>query len=403
VIAQITALQALRTKDFALLWFAQLISAFGDKVTLYALAFVTWELTHSALSTVVSVMLVTVPFALFGHFGGAIADAVGHRRAMITCDLIRMLAIGSVPTAFAFGASLAVPYALVLISALCSTVFLPARMGLVPDLVPRSELAASNAMVWASDRSVEIIGSLVAGIAVAVFGRGAFYIDALTFALSAVLLIQISRPSPRPRPLRWLGVVREAADGVRFLASNAILRANTIFSLLAQLSIPVFNGLMPVLVFRDYGLGPDQLGVLQAALAAGAVTAALTLPTLIRRAPKGILVIAGFASYGVVLIAIGAAPNFETTVGLFLLSGVANVLFYIPNVTIAQETAPTELRARVFGSRTALLHLTWLPIVLLTGRIAEGESAKGLIGVAGGFTVFVALVGSFFRPVREVE
>ncbi len=403
ITAQASAFDTLRTPNFARLWAAQVISGFGDKVTVFALAFVSWDLTRSALSTVVSIVLATAPYAVFGFVGGAIADAIGHRRAMIACDLIRVVTIGSVPLSLAVGAPLAVPYALVFVSALCSTVFNPARMGLVPDLVPRAHLGASNSMVYASDRTVEIVGAVIAGALVAALGAFAFYVDALTFAASAILLFGIAMPVRSSRPVRWLKILNEAIDGVRFLTGNVSLRSNTIFSLLAQLSIPVLNGLTPVLVFRDYGLGPEQFGVIEAAQAAGAVGAGLTLPTLLGRFPKGRLVILGFAAYGLVLLAIGVAPSFAIALVLFGMAGVANVLFFIPNVTISQELAPTELRARVFGARMALLNLTWLPIVLVAGAIAEFQTAKALIAVAGGFTLIVAIGGVLFRSVRDVE
>lgn len=257
-------------------------------------------------------------------------------------------------------------------------------------------------MVYSSDRTVEIIGAVVAGAVVAALGTSAFYVDAATFALSAFLLMRISAATAGSRPMRWLSVGRDAVDGLRFLADNAVLRANTIFSLLAQLSIPVLNGLTPVLVFRDFGLGPEQFGVVEAAQAAGAVGAGLTLPSLLSRQPKGKLVIIGFAAYGAVLLLIGAAPNFAVVTVLFVLAGVANVLFYVPNVTISQELAPPELRARVFGARMALLNLTWLPVVLAVGAIAEFTSANALIASAGAFTLAIALIGSFVRPLREV-
>src|SRR5688572_30781930 len=190
------ALSALGSPNFALFWSAQVISGFGDKITFFALAYVTWELTRSALFTVFAVVISTVPYALFGFVGGAIADALGHRRAMVASDLIRVAAIALVPVSLALGAPLAVPYALVFVAALCSAVFSPARMGIVPDLVPATRLGASNSLVYASDRTVEIVGSLIAGVLVAVLGAAAFYVDAATFALSAILLLRIDLPDP---------------------------------------------------------------------------------------------------------------------------------------------------------------------------------------------------------------
>ena len=397
----VTALQALRSPNFALLWSAQVVSGFGDKVTVFALAFVTWQITRSALSTALAVVISTLPYAVFGFFGGAIADAFGHRRAMILCDLVRMVTIAAIPGVLALGGPLAITYGLVLVAALCTAVFNPARLAIVPDLVPADRLGASNSMVYASDRTVEILGTLLAGVLVAALAERAFYVDAATFGLSAFLLVRIALEERPPRAISWHGILADAADGVRIIRDHPVLRSNTAFSLLAQLSLPMVNGLTPVLIFREYRLGPEQLGATEASIALGAVVAGLSLPAL-GEVRKGRAIIFGFAMLGVVLIGIAASPSFSVSLGLFVLVGVANVIFFVPNVTLSQEVTPPALRARVFGSRTALLHLTWLPIILVTGRLADVYSVQVLLGVAGVFTIAVAIGGAFFRSVRDV-
>src|SRR6266705_2674140 len=109
----VTALQRLRSPDFGALWLAQVASRFGDPITLIALAYASYLRTHSALITALAIVMATIPNALFGVFGGVIADAIGHRRAMIMCDLARVTLVGSVPVALAVGLPLFVPYALV--------------------------------------------------------------------------------------------------------------------------------------------------------------------------------------------------------------------------------------------------------------------------------------------------
>jgi MFS family permease len=398
-----TALRAFRSPNFALLWSAQVISGFGDKVTVFALAFVTWQLTRSALSTALAVAISTIPYALFGFFGGAIADAVGHRRAMIGCDLVRMLVIGAVPATLLLGVPLAVPYALVFVAALCAAVFNPARLAIVPDLVPPDRLAASNSLVYASDRTVEIIGTLAAGILVAALAAQAFYVDALTFGLSALLLLRIVMDERPARRLSLGGVAADALDGLRIIRDHAVLRANTVYSLLAQLSLPIVNGLTPVLIFREYALGPQQYGAVEAAIAVGAVATGLAFPSVLGRAPKGALIAGGFAMLGIVLIAIALSPGFAVTLPLFALVGVANVVFFVPNVTLSQEVTPPALRARVFASRTALLHLSWLPIVLVSGLLADLFTVQALLGASGALTLAVAALGWLFPQVREAR
>ena len=117
---------------------------------------------------------------------------------------------------------------------------------------------------------------------------------------------------------------------------------------------------------------------------------------------KGRLIVTGFGMYGVVVLLISASPGFAVTLALLVLVGFANVLFFVSNVTLSQEVTPPALRARVFGARTALLHLTWLPMIVISGGLAEGVPVQAVFFAAGAFTVLVALVGSLFRSIRDV-
>jgi len=397
-----------RGSDFGLFWLAQAISRFGDPVTLIALATVTYIATSSALFTALAVVIATVPTAVFGFFAGAIGDALGHRRAMFVSDIARAILIGAIPPLLANGASLFVVYVLVFLAAIFTAVFNPARIAIIPQLVAPDRLPAANSIVASTDRTVEILGALAAGFLVATVGASAFYFDAATFAISALLLAAI-RVRPRETyPFQVSHLWSSAAEGMRFLLRQPVLRINTYFSLAAQLALPVVNGLTPVYLFRRFANGDAEFGaalfgVAEAALAAGAVGAGLTLPEYMTQFRKGQLLIAGFASYGALLILLGLAPSLLPAMVIFFLMGVANVVFVVPNITLSQEVTPPELRARVFGARIALLNLSWLPIILVSGALADRVDAGILIGVAGGVTLATAVFAARFLPaVSEV-
>ena len=403
----IPALQLLRAPNFGALWTAQLISRFGDPITLIALAYASYARTESALITALAVVMVTLPNALFGVFGGVVADAVGLRRAMIACDLARVVLVGMVPVALGLGLPLAVPYVLVFAAAACGAIFNPARLAIVPRIVSAPALADANALTYSTDRAVEVLGALAAGLLVASIGERAFYVDALTFLLSAALLLRVRLTDER-RPLMLTSIGREAAEGLRFLARHAILRANTIFSLVCQLSIPVVSSLAPTLIFRRFAggnteLGASQFGIAEGAIAAGAVVSGLFLAPRLGGVPKGRLLLVGFAIYGALLVGLAMAPSFPVAVSLFALGGIVNVLFYVPNVTISQELTPGPLRARVFGARIALLNLSWLPIIVLSGVLADAVGVTVLIAAAGLVTLVAAIAGAFVPLIRDVR
>ncbi len=403
---EVAARHELRSTNFALFWLAQVISRFGDPITLIALTFVTYRATGSALLTALAVVITTIPNALFSLFGGAIADAVGPRRAMLWCDIVRVLFIGAIPLLLGAGVPLAVVFGLVFLSGICGAIFNPARVAIVPALLTPERLPAGNSLVYGSDRAVEIGGALAAGVLVATFGEGAFYADALTFALAALLLSRVVI-TETSRPVTLRRVWRDGMEGLRFIRRNAVAWSNTVFSLAAQMALPVVNGLTPVLIIRrfaggDATAGAALFGGAEAALAFGAVLASAFFPRYMARYRKGQLLIAGFATWGTVAGLITIAPNFTVALGLFAVLGAANVLYFVPTVTIMQEATPPEIRARVFGARIALTNLSWLPLVLVSGVLGDAIGVNVLIALAGLVTVVTAVIASFVPAIRDV-
>ena len=404
--AQANAGRTLRSPNFAFFWAAQAVSRFGDPITLIALTYVTYRATQSALATALAVLIATIPTALFSFFGGAIADAVGHRRVMLGADIVRGILLGLVPLLLGLNAPLALVFAAVFVSGICAAIFNPARVAIIPTLLGQEHLARGNSLVYATDRAVEIAGGLAGGILVATIGSNAFFVDAVTFALSAMLLSRVA-VSELARRLTWSRLLSEAQEGLVLLRRSAVLWSNTVFSLVAQVSNPIINGLTPAFIIQrfagnDPAVGAVEYGISEAAIAAGAVLGSVVLPRYARRLRKGRLLVFGFAATGMLVFSIALSYSFVATVALFALLGVANVAFYVPTVTILQERTAPETRARVFGARIALTNISWLPLIFVGGALADVFGPALLIAAAGAVTLAAAVVGSRVRAVFDV-
>jgi len=397
------AVPLLNDRNFALFWVSQSVSGFGDQLTVIALAALVWNTTRSSLITALVVIVSTVPHAFFGFFAGPIADAFGRRRTLVACDLTRMVAVSAIPFAIMMNLPLVVLFAVVLIATFAAALFTPTKAALLPELLHESALARGNAFVQMSDRTIEIGGKAAAGILYLAIGPAIFFLDALTFLVSAVLLAQIRISDAASLTITLRGIFSDASTGLRVIGESVVLSANLVFSLAAQVSVAVANTLLPVFFFRELHAGPDAFGAAEAVLAAGIVLASLFAPALIERTNKGRLVVASFAVQGACLLALWMAPRLEVVFGLLFLGGCANAVYLISNVTIYQEQTRPEFRGRVFSTRYALLNLVWLPIMIVSGALAEHMSAAELIGIAGAFTLVVAITGSFIRSIRDVR
>jgi len=95
------------------------------------------------------------------------------------------------------GSPLIAAYLCVFLAGIFGAVFNPARIAIIPQLVEPERLASANSTVASTDRTMEILGALAAGFLVANIGVAAFYFDAATFAISALLLAGLRVAPPR--------------------------------------------------------------------------------------------------------------------------------------------------------------------------------------------------------------
>jgi MFS family permease len=302
----------------------------------------------------------------------------------------------------ALSAPLAVVFAVVLVAGICGAIFAPARIALVPELLTPDRLASGNSLIYASDRAVEIGGALAGGVLVATVGENAFYIDAATFAVAALLLTRVEVREVARR-LTMSRLLTDARDAVMFIRGSATLWSNTLFSLAGQVSNPVINGLTPAFLIRRFAAGDPHVGAVEfgaaeAAIAFGAVVGGAILPRYLGGIRKGKLLIVGFATTGAVIFLIAVSPTFPVALILFAVLGLTNVVFYVPTITILQEATPPDMRARVFGARIALTNLSWLPIILASGVLADAVGPGVLIAIAGAITLATALFAARFVP-----
>ena len=82
-------LAVLRQRNFALLWFGQLISLTGDYVLIVALPFYIYQITGSALATGVMFLVQALPSLFLGSLAGVFVDRWNRRWTMIAANLAR--------------------------------------------------------------------------------------------------------------------------------------------------------------------------------------------------------------------------------------------------------------------------------------------------------------------------
>src|SRR5919108_3999952 len=199
-----------RNGQFARLFGAQLISYAGDWFATVALLGLVEEMTGSAALTTLVLVSQMLSVAVFSPVGGHLADRLNRKRLMVAADALRIVLAagylliddrGDLWLAFVLTAGIAG----------LSAVFTPASNAAVPNLVEPEDLPAANVLDGAAWGTMLAVGGALGGIVAAVFGRDAAFIgDAVSFALSAALLIGIRRRFSEPAGHREHPGMREA-------------------------------------------------------------------------------------------------------------------------------------------------------------------------------------------------
>jgi MFS family permease len=214
---RVRAFDALRERDFRLLFTGQAVSLIGDAAFLTALSWRTFTLAGSGkLGVVLTCQAVALLATLL--VGGALADRFSRRRLMILSDLIRMAAVGALAALDATG-HLGFPalLALATVVGVGDGLFYPAFGGLVPLLVEQRLIASANSLIGVVRWGSLVVGPIFAGFLYAPLGSaGVFAADSASFLVSAGL-VYATRPRAveRDEPESTLGGI---VAGARYVA-----------------------------------------------------------------------------------------------------------------------------------------------------------------------------------------
>jgi MFS family permease len=261
---------ALSERDFRLLWIGQTGSYLGDALVGVALAFAVLELTGSAADLGLVFAAFALPRVLFTLAGGVWSDRLPRQRVMVACDLVRAGAQAVMSTLLITGnAEIWQLMAFAVVMGSAAAFFMPASIGLMPQIVGAKRLQEANALMSISQSATHIFGPLLSGLIVATIGAGwAFAIDGASFLVSAAFLVAMRIPAAEPAARR--AFVSELADGWHEVVSRSWVVACILTFSISNVSLGAFQVLGPVIAIRDMG-GAAAWGIIGAGASIGGV------------------------------------------------------------------------------------------------------------------------------------
>ncbi|HTX68437.1 MAG TPA: MFS transporter [Thermoleophilia bacterium] len=391
-----------RNRAFQLLWAGQFVSQLGDRLAALAFPWLVWKATGSALGTGGVFALYTLPWVIFGAFSGVVVDRTDKRRLMIAMDVVRAVLVLVVP--FLATRSLSSVFVLAFVIASLGVLFEPAKLAIVPEIVPAEQLLRANSLLSTGENLTEILGSAVAGLLLVAVGTSVtFQLDALTFAVSALALVLMRYRAPaRDAAEKVAGAFwRELNEGLSFLRRDPGVRANTTMIVVCVAGLGAVYPLTFLFAVNVLNGGAGVFGALEAIISAGFLVGSLALVALATRVHKGRVMIGGLLAMGACLALVPLTGSVWTAAVPFVLFGIANAVVLIAVDTFLQQSVPEGMRGRVLGTRFMLTQGTYAVSVLAGGALAGVVDVRVLFVVAGAIVAVSGLVGLASREVRR--
>jgi MFS family permease len=342
---------ALRHRDFR--WFIVSLFAMvvGSQAQAVVVGWQVYDITHDPLSLGLIGLAEALPFIGVALPAGYLADRRNRRSIsvamllVLACCSAVLLAVSAIPGLLA-RVGVTPVYATIFVTGIARGILQPARQALGADIIPRAMY--QNAIAWRSStwQTGSVIGPAIGGLLYGFAGAGASYGMAMVLMLVALGGFLMVRYAPEARAPGTTSMFEELLTGLRFVRSE--------HAILAALSLDLFSvflggaeALLPVFASEILHVGPQGLGLLRAAPAAGAVTMGIFLahrPPFRRAGRTMLLAVAVFA---LSIIGFGLSRDFYLSLALLALSGMADNVSVVIRSTLIQLLTPPQMLGRV--------------------------------------------------------
>jgi MFS family permease len=383
--------RVLRHRDFRLIWSAEVLSQIGTQIQRVAVAWQVFELTGDPFHLGLLGLVRFVPLFLFGLAGGVVADRHDRRQTLIVSQVALMVVAGAFAGLTAAGGmTLAWIYGLTALSALFGAVAAPTRHALIPTLVPTASIPAAMSMGVLAFQGAGMAGPAIGGVLVASVGIAPSYaVDALSFGLVAIAAFALHSRPTRPPPV--ISGRAAAIEGLRFLRESPVLLGTMSLDFLASF-FGACSTLMPIFASEVFGGGPQTLGWLLTAPAAGAVIGATIMASRPPLTRPGVGILAAIVVFGLSITAFALSRNLLPALAFLAVSGAADSVSVSQRHTLRNLLTPDRLRGRVAAAHSTFAAGGPQLGDVRSGIVASWIGAPAAVAIGGLAAVLTSLI-----------
>ena len=387
---------------YRLLWISSNFVALGTWAERLAVGWLILEQTDSVLLSAASFAIRSAPAIIVAPFGGAVADRFPRNKLLPITAAIRGCSILLTALVAYNGFSNPWPiFALVAVEGIVNSFDMPAKQGLITDIVPREVRMNAISVHSVGIRSVGAVGALASGLIAEFLGIPiALLIAAISILIGGVIILFMptSRTSLTRTSASIAKIFKDAMVGIR-----SMLRLPTVSTLLwMAIVVEIFgfayDSVMPAMAREELAVTESGLGMLRFAAGLGAVVGAVFLSFLGDFRRKGPLLLAITMGYGIGLIGVATSANFIVALLVVTMVGAAASMFDAMQWTLLQANVPNRLRGRVIGGWVFAIGFGWVGHLAM-GAVGELVGVRWAIGGAGLVVAVVSVLALAISPV----
>jgi MFS family permease len=383
-------LSLLRTASgFRLLFFATLGSSLGTLLATVALVVDVKDRTDSGPWVGALMFVEFLPAVAVGLFFGPYLDRLPRRGLMVVSDLVRCAVFCTLP----FASSAGQIVALAGVAGFTTGFFRPAVYAGLPNLVRENELANANSLIQTSENISWTLAPILGGALVAISSPDiAYWVNAASFALSALLLLRIPRGKLQGALAVSHGYVRDIAEGFsRVIRTRPLLTVLVVWTIV--LAGAAASNTAQVFLAKDtFSAGDFGYGLMFGAIGLGLAIGSFAAGTWVERRSVGSVYAASVLLQAIGIGAAAVMPNVWAALPCFVLSGIGNGTAVVCNSLLVQRGAPDEIRGRVFTVIMSVNYAVYGLSVLVAGPLTDAYGARWVYAGVGMLLVLAAFV-----------
>ena len=375
-------------------WFfaAHLQGGLGNAAGYVALMLLAYERIGSAWAATAVMLADLIPSMLLGPLLGGLVDRTSRLGCAIAADVIRAGAFAGLMLSHGVAGMIALAF----LAGAGNALFRPATAALLPSLVGDARLTAANAGYGMVRDAGQLLGpAIAAGLLLLSGPRLVIGINAVTFALSALLLLRLRGHLRAPRR----DEAEETAPQSTLAGISAVVRDPVVRTLMGcsgfvVLAVGSINVGELVLAQQDLGAGHAGFALLVSSYGCGLIGGSLLGAgdggeTRLRRRYLGgmALMVAGLAGSAL-------APALPFAMISFAVTGAGDGLFVMSDRELLQRLVPERLHGRAFGVLDSVEAWAFAGAVVGGGALALAFGGRVTFAVAGALMLVVLCAAS---------